>query len=185
MDWKPFLDFGERIYRIWKGNAWNKAAYLLVFAGVTSITSLFQYVLVALFAMGGQRIDIPDTPPSVSFLLILLGLTFFALGRWMPEVIAKATANPNDVKLFREFRRIVTTNALTFMREHNFRTPFNRDYLGPFQKLAYDWRGARFQFVDTEVQKKFEAVIVAAVKLDEMIGYYTYLAMAMRRGVPR
>ncbi|MEZ0032126.1 hypothetical protein ABIF68_002496 [Bradyrhizobium japonicum] len=153
-EWQPFLDFGERIYRTWKGNAWNKAAYLLVFAGVTSITSIFQYIIVATFALIGQRVVIPDTPLWVSFLLIALGLGFFVLGRFMPEVIAKRTANPKDIELYRQFKKHITTNALTFMREHNFRTPFNRAYLNPFQVIAYDWRGGRFAFVDNVVQKK-------------------------------
>jgi hypothetical protein len=170
----PLFDFFERIYTIWKGNAWNKAAYLLVLAGVASITSIFQYVIVAAFAVTGVRLVIPETPLWVSFPLIAIGLGFFVLGRFLPDIVAKRAANSKDVALYRQFKKHITANALAFMREHNFRIPFNRDYLSPFQTIAYGWRGGRFTFVDPIVQKMLEPVVASAMKLDQMIDHYTY-----------
>jgi hypothetical protein len=172
---KPFLDFGVEIYRIWKGNAWNKAAFFLVFAGVTSITSILQYLVVAAVEISsGKRMTIPDTPVWLSLVLTLLGLAFFALGRWLPERAAKASASPHDVELFRTFRGLVTPNALMFLREHNFRTPFESARLGPIEALAYDWRGARYEFQDNSVQAAFAPVLKSSIEFVTLIGNYTY-----------
>lgn len=170
---EQFFEFFERLFRIWKGNAWNKAASLLIIAGVTTITSIFQYVVVAIFSALGYRIVIPETPLWVSLFLIALGVALLVFGR-LAGTAAKRTANPKDVALYRDFKKLITKNALAFIRDHNFRTPFERARLAPFETIACDWRGARFTFVDRVVQKKLEPVVAAANKLDNMISFYTY-----------
>jgi hypothetical protein len=51
--------------------------------------------------------------------------------------------------------------------------PYRRDTLDPLETIAYDWRGAHYEFQDTELQASLSTMIAAAKglcrKVDERI----------------
>ena len=68
--------------------------------------------------------------------------------------------NPHDVDLFREFRSLITPGVLDFLAHHDFGTPLRLSALDPVEKIAAGWLGARFEFVDPELQAAFHPVVV-------------------------
>ncbi|MCK1632649.1 hypothetical protein [Bradyrhizobium sp. 162] len=163
MDVRSILDVIERLFRVWVGTAWGKGALFLIAGGVVSITSMAQYVIPPIAKAFGVVITIPDTPFWLSLALILMGIGVLVLQRIVPEQIEqKPDPNPHDVELLRSYRALMTPDLIAFLTDHIFRLPFRRDILNPLERLADNWRGAHFEFLDEELQRALSAVTGAA-----------------------
>jgi hypothetical protein len=71
------------------------------------------------------------------------------------------SVNPHDADLLREFRRLVTPGILQFLALQDFKFPTRMSDLDPLGEIAQGWLGARYEFVDPEIQGAFEPVIAA------------------------
>jgi hypothetical protein len=95
-------DFLLSLVRLLLGNAWKRAALLLVAAGTGALTGILQYAVSGLFGIAGHPITIPDAPTWVGFTLIVLGLAVFVLERKFdphePELLMIAKSNQGDLK---------------------------------------------------------------------------------------
>ena len=67
-------DFLLDLARIWRGNLWVRAGYLLIAGGVLSLNAILQYFIPAIGQFFGLQISIPETPAWVPLLLIGLVL---------------------------------------------------------------------------------------------------------------
>jgi hypothetical protein len=163
MDLRSILDVGERLFRVWMGTAWGKAALFLIAGGVLSVTSITQYVIPPVAKAFGVVITIPDTPIWLSLALILLGIAVLVLQRIVPEQTEqRPDANPHDVELLKSYRALMTPELIVFLTDHTFRLPFRRDILNPLERLADNWRGAHFEFLDEDLQRALSDVTGAA-----------------------
>jgi hypothetical protein len=175
MDWAPFFGFFERIFRIWRGTAWGKGALFLIVGGVASINGVIQYIIPPVARLLGIIIVIPDTPTWVSLSLISLGILVLVLSRIIPDPAAGAKKpNPHDVKLLQDYRALITPPLIQFLTDHSFRMPYRRDTLDPLETIAYDWRGAHYEFQDTELQASLSTMIAAAKGLCRKVDERSY-----------
>jgi hypothetical protein len=78
-------EFVLRLVKLLLGNAWNRAAVLLVLAGIAAINGWAQYIIPPIMAAFGVVVTIPDTPPLLGFGLIACALAFLIFGRIVPE----------------------------------------------------------------------------------------------------
>ncbi|KLK90849.1 hypothetical protein AA309_23285 [Microvirga vignae] len=158
----PGWDFTLSVIKIATGNAWNRVAASLVVAGIAALTSILQYIIIGLFALGGTKIVIPDAPTWIGFALIGIGIGVLILGRVVPERTGapqlSPTPNLHDVDLHQRFREKVTDDVLLFLREHDLGNTFPRKALDPLFDMDATWRGGRYEFSDPELQKSFQEV---------------------------
>ncbi|MDA9549585.1 hypothetical protein ACM43_35055 [Bradyrhizobium sp. CCBAU 45321] len=160
---KQLPEFVERLFKIWIGTAWAKGALVLIIGGVVSINGIIQYVLSPLAETFGINISIPETPAWLSLTLILLGIFVLVLSRVVPEQAEGVpAASPHDVELLANYRKLVTRELITFLTNHSFRFPYRFEKLAPLERLADDWRGAHYQFLDADLQKALTSVIGSA-----------------------
>lgn len=166
MDLKPYFDFVERLFKIWVGTAWGKGALALIVGGVVSINGIWQYLIPPVAKVLGIGITIPETPIWLSLSLVGLGILLLILQRLVPDwsegSLATKKPNPHDVKLLAEYRALITPQLIGFLTNHSFRIPYRRDTLDPLEELAYDWRGAHYEFLDLELQQSLAVFIGAA-----------------------
>jgi hypothetical protein len=166
VDLKQLFEFVERIFRIWIGTAWGKGALLLIAGGVLSITSIVQYIIPPAGKVFGITITIPETPVWVSLTLIFLGILLLVLSRllpdWSEQTPPAKPPNPHDVRLLADYRELITPQLIGFLTEHTFRLPYRVETLNPLEVLAYEWRGAHYEFLDVELQSSLANVIGAA-----------------------
>lgn len=161
------LEFFARVLKIWVGTAWGRASLILIGGGVLSITSIVQYLVPPIAkAISAITITIPDTPPWLSLILIVLGILVLVLSRLVPDrsqvALPDAQPNPHDVQLLSEYRALITSDLIRFLTEHSFRLPFRVALLEPLEMIAYEWRGAHRVFLDIEMQQALSDVTGAA-----------------------
>jgi hypothetical protein len=60
------------------------------------------------------------------------------------------------------YRALITPQLIGFLTNQSFRIPYRRDTLDPLEVLAYDWRGAHYEFLDSELQQSLAVFIGAA-----------------------
>jgi hypothetical protein len=169
--------FLERIFRIWKGTAWGKAALLLIAGGVVAINGILQFVIPPVALLFGIRIVIPETPAWISFSLICLGIVVLVLSRITPDwSVLPKRPNANDVRFLEEYRALITPALIQFLRGHSFRTNYRQNRLSPLEVIAFDWRGAHYEFQDAELQTALSAVISLAESLCKEIDERIYPA---------
>jgi len=133
-------DFVLKFAKILIGNAWNRAALLLVAAGVAAINGVIQYVVAAV-----ANIAIPDTPPSVGFGLICAGVGVLVLGRLIPDrSIAFASSEGSPIQDFGDLCRLLKPllddNYRVF---RNFGPNSGADSLGPVRHNLAAWHELR------------------------------------------
>lgn len=154
------LDFILSLVKLLLGNAWNRSASLLIVGGIAMLNGWAQYVIVGLFAVGGHKITIPDTPTWISFALIAIGVLLLVGNRLLPETITQAAEpHPHDIRLLQSFREKVGPPLVDFLRDHNFRIPFIVKRLDPLEDISYSWKGAHYEFQDVELQEKLTEVL--------------------------
>lgn len=163
---KGLFELAERLFRIWIGTAWGKGPLLLIAGGVLSITSIVQYIVPPIAKAFGLTIVIPETPVWLSLTLIALGIVLLILSRMMPDYSEQLPLaeppNPHDTTLLANYRTLITPGLIQFLTDHTFRLPYRLDTLEPLEVIAYDWRGAHYEFVDPEMQQSLTNVIGAA-----------------------
>jgi hypothetical protein len=163
---KGHFEFAERLFRIWVGTAWGKGALLLIAGGVLSVTSIVQYILPPVAKVFGLAIAIPETPVWLSLTLIALGILLLILSRVVPDnseqMPPAQQPNPHDTTLLANYRALMTPGLIQFLTDHTFRLPYRLDILEPLEVVAYDWRGAHYEFLDAEMQQSLTNVIGAA-----------------------
>ncbi|MEH2531729.1 hypothetical protein V1277_001892 [Bradyrhizobium sp. AZCC 1588] len=172
MDFRSFFDFCEKLFRVWIGTAWGKGALILIAGGVLSITSITQYVVPPFAKLFGVSITIPDTPAWLSLVLIVLGISLLILQRVIPErpaIQEPPRGNPHDVKLLADYRALMTPELIAFLTDHSFRLPYRVSILNPLELIAYEWRGAHYEFLDSELQDSLSNVIGASRGLCNVI----------------
>jgi hypothetical protein len=91
-------DFFLALARIWRGNLWNRAGYLLIAGGVVSLTSITQYLILAIGQLFGLQILIPETPTWIALLLIASGISIFILSRVLPDQPMQSASSIPGVK---------------------------------------------------------------------------------------
>lgn len=149
--WDQFLDF----YRIWKGDTLNKIALALVLGGVGAVTGWGQQAVSAVLTyLLGQDTPLADSPIWVGLLLVVLGVALVGWNEHHKRSRSSESAHPNDITLLKRFRELTTDRFQEFLRDHDFGNTFRHKDLDPLDALAYDWKGARYEFVDKDVQKK-------------------------------
>lgn len=77
--------------------------------------------------------------------------------------------SPHDVRLLKDFRALVTPNAMRFLAEADFRFNVRLGGMGPFNEIAENWLGAYYEFVDPELQSAFKPVMTALFKFVELV----------------
>ncbi|MCA1528534.1 hypothetical protein [Bradyrhizobium yuanmingense] len=163
MGLKQIFEFAERLFIIWIGTAWGKGALVLIIGGVASINGVLQYIIPPIAKVFGIDISIPETSIWLSLILIILGILLLVLPRIFPEQAVRAPeANPHDVRLLTDYRTLMTRELVTFLANHSFRFPYRFATLAPLERLADDWHGAHYQFLDAELQKALSSVTGAA-----------------------
>jgi hypothetical protein len=150
---------------LWRGSNIGRGGTFCLIAGVGTLTGYWQYIIVGVLKYKEVPVEIPESPlwltTSIGLFLILLGV-FLLLWNVRQETKREPDPTNHDVDLYRKFRALITNNDLTFLRETNFGNTFSWSQLDHVAELIDDWRGARYEFNDPEVQQVFDGVIQAA-----------------------
>lgn len=153
---KVWRDFIVEVLRLYFGKIQNKASILLIIGGIEALTGGIQLLVASVIAaILDKPIAQPQTATWVGFALITLGMIFPAIEVWKDWHAKPERAHPNDIALLARFRTLTPDHFQEFLRDHDFGNTFRRNNLDPIDVLAHDWKGARYEFVDKEVQMKF------------------------------
>jgi hypothetical protein len=91
-------DFLLDLARIWRGNYWNKAGFVLIAGGVAGLTGIWQYLIVPIGLLFGLQIAIPEALSTwVSIFLILVGFLMFVLNRVLPDRSMQSTMSSSSI----------------------------------------------------------------------------------------
>ena len=63
----------------------------------------------------------------------------------------------------------MTPGLIAFLTNHSFRIPYRVSILDPLELIAYEWRGAHYEFLDAELQNSLSNVIGASRGLCNVI----------------
>lgn len=85
-----------------------------------------------------------------------------------------AEPHPHDVELLDKVRNQFPVGLQRFLHDHNFGEPFRRDILNSLYEMNEDWRGARFEFHDRELQKAWAEARGRAQTLGSLTGKYLF-----------
>lgn len=153
--------------RILFGNKVSRAGFFLTILGATSLIGWVDDLVIALIG-----IEIAQPPPFIKFIVMLIGVGLLLVGN--KQTTAAPTANPHDIELLSQFRTLITDHLIDFLRHHNFATPWRRSALDPLAELAEVWKGARYEFVDQELNIILDRVKAAANEFEELITLGTW-----------
>jgi hypothetical protein len=133
-------DFVLKLAKILIGNAWNRAALLLLAAGVAAINGILQYIVAAV-----AKITIPDTPPAVGFGLVAVGVGVLVLGRLIPDRNSEfGSLGRPSIRDFgglcRHLKPLLDDNFRVF---RNFGPNSGADSLGPVRHNLVAWHELR------------------------------------------
>lgn len=163
----------HRIAQIIWGSSLLKLGSTLAIIGAAAITSIVQYVIIALFNYFGQSINIPDTPPWIGITLVVLGICTAALGSYLQRPLPPPGPNPHDVALLQTVRSKFSESELDFLRDHHFGSAFNFDRLAGTSDVAH-WRGPKYEFVDNQVEAVFLPVKLSSQKMCDLVAAKTW-----------
>ncbi|OYX09562.1 MAG: hypothetical protein B7Z08_04845 [Sphingomonadales bacterium 32-68-7] len=74
----------------------------------------------------------------------------------------------HDIDLYNRISGIMDDDALTFLQQHDFNMDFQQSRTEPMSKIA-NWHGARYEFLDAGLQKKWKLV---REQIDGLAGQY-------------
>lgn len=143
-------DFVLKLLKLLLGNAWNRAALLLVIGGIAAINGVLQYIVPPFAKAFGVATTIPDTPLWVGFALIALGFLLFILGRLVPDR-SLGSLSPEDGRLIRELREIAKQQTMP-----------------PDILISFLDQAPRMVFEDPEVRRRFDELLAQARNFDEL-----------------
>lgn len=148
-------DFVLNAIKLLLGNAWNRAALLLIFGGVAALNGWLQY------AIGGLlKIQMPDTPAWVGFSLIGLGIVLLFANRLLPEA-QRTPLSEDDRRLAEQVRQLLMDPMFLKALRGSQQEP---DVLEDFLV-----RASNVRFDNPELQAEFEALVGRARSLREAI----------------
>jgi hypothetical protein len=157
---------------VWGGSL-IKLGSAIALIGAAALTSIVQYVVMAIAENYGQKLDIPETPVWIGLPLVIIGVGAATLGAYWQRPLPPPGPNPQDVELLRRLRSEFTEPRKDFLRDHNFHGSFPSAALDCVTEVAY-WRGARFEFTDPEVERFFAVVKANAQQLDNLVSLATW-----------
>ena len=147
--------------RIFWGNGIGKAGGTVALIGATSAFGILPNVVVAVAALAGLKIPIPDVPLWFSGLLVGLGLAAAAFGTYAqraPPTSEPGQIHSHDRELFARYQALVSEGDLDFLRNHDFGVPFAFRWVDGIMEIGGQWHGPRFEFTDQEFEAAFRAV---------------------------
>ncbi len=167
-------EFLFQLLKLLWGSSLTKLGSSLAIIGAIALTgSLFEIVIAAAFSAQGKPSPIPPIPTWIGLLILASGIGLAVLGTYWPQPMKVTGPNPHDIELLRRFRSQFTEVRKDFLRDHDFWGSFRRDALD-FVTEVGNWRGARFEFVDAELNALFEIVKERARQLDELSAMKTW-----------
>lgn len=167
------LEIVLKIIQTFWGSSLPKLGSAIALIGATALTSILQYIVVGVASAFGQKISIPDTPAWLGLMLVVIGVATASLGAYWQRPLPPPRPNPHDVALLNRFRALFSEGLIDFLRNHEFSNPFRRDGLAGVSEVAA-WEGAKFEFVDTAVEKVFSEVRRAARRFAIAVDAETY-----------
>jgi hypothetical protein len=90
------------------------------------------------------------------------------------EPLGISVPNSRDARLLAMFEDLVSENIRRFLREESFGGPMRLRFIEPIYNLC-DWQGARYEFIDEEVQSGFVKVLHAARVFAEYFVNHTFV----------
>ncbi|QNP81955.1 hypothetical protein [Agrobacterium tumefaciens] len=87
-----------------------------------------------------------------------------------PKVSAQI--HPHDKALARELRAKLDHRTITFLRDITFGEPFRSSSLDGLESLASDWRGAEFEFENSELDNIASEIVRLSRDLTEKVALY-------------
>lgn len=151
----------EVVKVIW-GNGWSKTGSALAILGATSLLGW-----IAQFIGGLIGIEVPQPPQWASILVMFTGVLLLMWG--LTCHTTEPPPNHNDVKLMESFRGLFTDDLLDFLRNHSFGSPWRRSRLDALAEFAETWRGSRFEFDDSDLNRALVNAKESANALEELI----------------
>jgi hypothetical protein len=162
----------EWFVRLLRGRPLARWGTYLLIAAVALYATLPQAVLEGGLEIFGVKLNIVETPLAVFFGLLLAGCLLLVLDRVLPVLpVALPYTHPNDRQLIERIRREYAP-CDRFMRDHDFGAPFKYDKLNPLDAIDH-WIGARYKFIDPEVELAWNAFRAAVRKFLEEISERT------------
>lgn len=155
--------------RIFWGNGLSKTGSFLAAIGASALLGWLDQVVGHILG-----INIRQPPEWACLAVMITGVGLLVWGNSRTSGIT--AANPHDVDLMGRFRGLVNNNLLDFLRNHNFDTPWMRSRLDPIAEIAEVWRGARFEFHDSDLNAALSRVKASANHLEELIAYGSWPA---------
>jgi hypothetical protein len=160
-----------------RGNRLARNAGYLILAAVAAVSNAIQLVIAGIFSLLGKNIQIPDTPYWVVVAFVAAAAVLLIVDRLAPSI---AGPNAHDVQLFRAFEKLITPSLLHFLREHSFGQTWQRERLMPIEDLEADWRGARYEFHDKQLQAALVKVLEECRALEDKLGVCSYTHDVLR-----
>lgn len=91
-----------------------------------------------------------------------------------PVSAPETAVHPHDLELLSRFNRLVPLADRVFLREHDFRTPFDSRHLDGFETLADGWLGADYEFHDAACKTAFRHLQNHSRELVRLAGRYLF-----------
>jgi hypothetical protein len=159
-DWlsKANIETAIHLWHRFKGPRMVRRASYLILAAVALEANVPQMLVQGSFKLIKVDIFVPDTPHWVTVCFVAFAVILFVADRRFPESHAPYAANPHDVYLLRELRRIFTPAMLNYLNTHAFGAGANFYDLKPLFEISENWNTGHFEFVDTELQELFAPV---------------------------
>lgn len=141
-----------RFLKILWGSSLLRLGTLIAVAGLGALTGIAQYIVEALFGMGGVELSLPENSAWVGWLLLTIGIIVAVYGSHHQLALQRPpAANPNDVANLTRLRELILPDLL-FFREHNFGFAFDRHHTDKLDEFVATWVGGNTEFVNGEVQ---------------------------------
>jgi hypothetical protein len=132
-----------------------------------------------------------DAEPTVAFVL--------ALGAWLWREISDSSAesvtpsagqvgrstHPHDIQLAKRIREAFDEDTKRFLREHSFGVTFPEDVIRNVLRVADNWKGVDYEFLDKDLDNKlFEVVRLCRTLAEKLAEYAGYTRSGKRLAVP-
>ncbi|MBB3772510.1 hypothetical protein FHS55_003131 [Angulomicrobium tetraedrale] len=167
-------DFWLRLAQILWGSSLTKLGSSIAVIGAFALTgSLIETLIASAFAYYDKPSPVPNLPIWIGFSVFFTGIAVSILGAYWQRPLAPKEPNPHDIELLQRYRGEFTEGRKDFLRDHNFWDSFDSAVLDFVTEVAY-WRGARFEFVDDQVEAPFSVVKKRAQHFDDLVGMKTW-----------
>ncbi len=133
----------------------------------------------------GMKITLPDMEASTDYtigvsLIVMalahnIGYKYFGLRQKIFEHKVHQERRNSDHKLLEKFLAAFPSNCASaiLLKEHDFGNSFDRDKLKQIDNYYYQWNGAEYRFIDSEVDSKRQALYEVCKQFLSKIAEYT------------